>query len=134
MTQPNFKDLTGQKFGKLTVLRRDMNDCCGRAQWLCRCECGEELVVQGNSLRNNKITCCWMCKEKGKISNFEKIKQMTVDEMAEFIYELTNSGEYTCCYCKPYNDQFKDNREFEFICNMDCKDGVAQWLLQEVDE
>ena len=68
------------------------------------------------------------------MNNYEKIKQMTVEEMAEFINELTNSGEYTCCYCKFYNDFYKDNQEFEFICEMNCVEGIKQWLLQEVEE
>lgn len=39
-----FEDLTGQKFGKLTVVERieDYIFSNGetRVQWLCRCECG----------------------------------------------------------------------------------------------
>ena len=37
-------DLTGQKFGRLTVLKRAENYISPngekRAQWLCKCECG----------------------------------------------------------------------------------------------
>ena len=38
------------------------------------------------------------------MNSYEKIIKKTVDEMAEFIDELSNSGEYTCSYCKYYND------------------------------
>ena len=61
-----FIDMTGQKIGKLTVVERVQNDCCGRAQWLCKCECGEEIVVQGNALRNNRITSCWICRKESE--------------------------------------------------------------------
>ena len=64
MTQPNFKDETGKKYGKLTVVERVQNDSCGRANWLCKCDCGNEIVVYGNYLRNNKITCCRQCMKK----------------------------------------------------------------------
>ena len=30
-------DMTGQTFGKLTVLNRVENDKYGKAQWLCQC-------------------------------------------------------------------------------------------------
>lgn len=30
-------DMTGQTFGKLTVLNRAENDKYGKAQWLCQC-------------------------------------------------------------------------------------------------
>lgn len=54
----NFKDLTGQKFGKLTVIKRVENDKNGSARWLCRCECGNEKIVDGGHLRSNKIKSC----------------------------------------------------------------------------
>ena len=41
------------KYGRLTVLRRLPPD--GTAvKWLCRCECGTEVVRRGNSLRTMK--------------------------------------------------------------------------------
>jgi len=39
------KDITGQKFGKLTVLYRNGSNASGVAKWQCRCECGRECTV-----------------------------------------------------------------------------------------
>ena len=64
MTQPNFKDMTGQKIGKLTVIERVHNDSSHRAQWLCKCQCGKEIIAKGNDLRNNRVTCCRECMKK----------------------------------------------------------------------
>lgn len=50
-------DLTGKTFGRLTVLGRVENrgkDAC----WRCRCECGAEIVVRGNHLRNGHTKSC----------------------------------------------------------------------------
>lgn len=49
-----FIDLTGQKFGKWTVL------CESTTQkgWKCRCECGTESVVLGQSLREGRSKSC----------------------------------------------------------------------------
>ena len=44
------KDLTGQKFGKLTVLRRVEDKQRGRPMWLCQCECGNQTVVSSTRL------------------------------------------------------------------------------------
>ena len=44
------KDLTGQKFGKLTVLRRVEDRKRGRPMWLCQCECGNQTVVSSTRL------------------------------------------------------------------------------------
>ena len=44
------KDLTGQKIGKLTVLRRVEDKQRGRPMWLCQCECGNQTVVSSTRL------------------------------------------------------------------------------------
>ena len=51
-------DLTGQKFGKWTVLKRVENDAAGAARWLCECECGTIKSVSGGNLRNSSSTSC----------------------------------------------------------------------------
>lgn len=57
-----FKDLTGQKFGKLTVLSRAEDYISPRnereVQWRCKCDCGRECIVRGHSLRNGHTTSC----------------------------------------------------------------------------
>ena len=54
---PEKIDLTGQPFGRYTVIRE-----CGRKNghvaWLCRCECGVEKVVSGNHLRKGAVLSC----------------------------------------------------------------------------
>lgn len=54
----NFKDLTGQKFGRLTVIKRADNNKNGSTRWLCKCDCGNEKIVEGGHLRSNKIKSC----------------------------------------------------------------------------
>jgi crotonobetainyl-CoA:carnitine CoA-transferase CaiB-like acyl-CoA transferase len=50
-------DLTGQRFGKLLVLDRAQN-VNGRTAWLCRCDCGAEVVKITKYLRNGETTSC----------------------------------------------------------------------------
>ena len=52
------KDLTNQKFGKLTVISRAENAKDGRAQWLCKCECGKTKVINGKYLLNGETKSC----------------------------------------------------------------------------
>lgn len=51
------KDLTGQRFGRLTVLERAPNQN-GRVAYLCRCQCGTELTVLGQNLTNGCSKSC----------------------------------------------------------------------------
>lgn len=51
-------DLTGERFGELTVLARDENDQFGRARWRVRCSCGIEKVVSSTHLREGRVVSC----------------------------------------------------------------------------
>lgn len=54
---PALIDLTGQKFGRLTVIERcGVRD--GHAAWMCECECGNRTIVNGKWLRSGKTTSC----------------------------------------------------------------------------
>ncbi|MDE7219340.1 MAG: hypothetical protein K2O45_06945 [Oscillospiraceae bacterium] len=50
-------NLTGQRFGKLTVLAPAEN-IGGRTAWLCRCDCGQETVAPTVRLRDGHRTSC----------------------------------------------------------------------------
>lgn len=51
-------DLTGQRFGRLTVISRAENSNSGKSRWLCRCDCGNECVVHSLSLRSGNTKSC----------------------------------------------------------------------------
>lgn len=50
-------DLTGQRFGKLTALRPAAN-IGSRTAWVCRCDCGAEIVAKTVHLRSGHVTSC----------------------------------------------------------------------------
>ena len=50
-------DLTGQRFGRLTVIERAKNEG-GYPTWRCECDCGKNLIVRGNHLRNGETRSC----------------------------------------------------------------------------
>lgn len=52
------KDITGQKFGRLTVVERVGNDKHGGVLWKCKCDCGNYKVTSLNSLRNGYTKSC----------------------------------------------------------------------------
>jgi hypothetical protein len=58
----NMKDLTGQRFGELTVISPHLQNYPKtnrrRTVWLCRCDCGNEtFALSGNLTRGNKKFC-----------------------------------------------------------------------------
>lgn len=59
MRQYKFDDLTGNKYGRLLVLRR-----CRELQkgstllWECRCDCGNIVITRGYQLKDGRTTSC----------------------------------------------------------------------------
>ena len=62
-----FMDLTGQRFGRLTVLERaedvrypspTRKKGILKVHWLCRCDCGTEKVIAASHLRSGKVISC----------------------------------------------------------------------------
>lgn len=52
------KDLIGQKFGRLIVIRHSGINKQGNYQWLCLCDCGNERIVRGGALQNGHTKSC----------------------------------------------------------------------------
>lgn len=51
-------DLTGQRFGRLTVIERAENGSNGAIRWRCRCNCGKIKTVVGFDLRRGHTQSC----------------------------------------------------------------------------
>ena len=78
-------DLTGQKFGLLTVLERDdaIEDGKRDARWKCKCECGNIKTIRSSNLRNGTTTSCGCLKESyGEY----KIKKILKENQINFIH------------------------------------------------
>lgn len=95
-------DITGQKFGYLTVL------CPGRKYnrfaWVCKCDCGNEITVESNNLRTGKVQSCG-CKTKELISN--KLKKNLIGKRFNKLLVLEESNE-------------RIRNEITWVCLCDC--------------
>lgn len=59
---PSLIDLTGKRFGRLSVLSRygDLEKPCGKKEilYMCVCDCKKQLIVRGNALRTGNTKSC----------------------------------------------------------------------------
>ena len=62
---PKLIDLTGKKFGKLTVIRYSHSKNNHR-YWMCRCECGKEVSVITSSLKTGNTKSCGCMQNRPK--------------------------------------------------------------------
>lgn len=51
-------DETGKKYGKLTVIEQVEERKRNAVQWLCKCECGNTVIVRGADLRSGQVKSC----------------------------------------------------------------------------
>lgn len=82
------KDLTGQKFGKLTVLQLSENRTSGGAtKWICQCECGGIKEVSSKALQSGQTMSCGCLRSKGEL----KIRQLLTEANIPFEEQKTFS-------------------------------------------
>lgn len=66
-------DLTGKKFGYLTVLGLDKEKSTNIKYWKCQCECGTIKSVQGAHLKNGNVSSCG-CHQYDKLKEYNSSK------------------------------------------------------------
>lgn len=70
-----FIDLSGQKFNRLIVIKREENNKDNGSMWQCSCDCGNTTSVSGYNLRSNRIKSCGCLKlEQAKIPKYKTLR------------------------------------------------------------
>lgn len=87
------KDLSGQRFGKLLVIRRTGTAKGYNAIWLCKCDCGKTREAIGSSLLSGSCnSCCYKNGYKGyndlSGSYFNSIKKGARERELEFALSI----------------------------------------------
>lgn len=110
-------DLAGNRFGHLTVVKREKNHISDSgktvsAMWLCKCDCGNEIVVQGLNLKNGHIKSCG-CYRKEFSS--KKIDDLTGKRFGKLV--VLERADNTISPCGQPQTQWK--------CRCDCGNVIA---------
>ena len=79
--------LTGQKFGRLTVLQ-ELETVNLESRWLCKCECGNQIESVGWHLTKGLVKSCGCLVSHGE----EKISLMLKENNIEFVQQKTFDG------------------------------------------
>ncbi len=88
-------DLTGERFGRLTVLCQDgvytNKDGKKQKQWLCKCDCGKTKTVLGNNLKRGKTLSCGCYSSEVTSKNSKKYNDYEIQE--DYVIMYTAKGE-----------------------------------------
>ena len=97
-------DLVGQKFGKLTVIKKDeIKTIKGKyTYWVCECECGSVKSIYQGSLRNGKTTSC------GCYGKEQRLKAKTKHGLSHTRIKRIYDNMLSRCY-NPKTPKFKNH-------------------------
>ena len=92
-----FIDLTGKKFGKLTVIC--LTDPTDKKKWDCKCECGRTVNVFGSNLRRGLSTECKWCAKAQDLTG-QKFGRLTAVKRVPITKNGIKKTYYQCkCDC-----------------------------------
>ena len=98
-----FVDLTGKKFGRLTVIEKAGKSKSGGVTWLCKCDCGNETVVRADHLKGGKIASCGCLQREAvtnpNITDEEREKGRNISDNKKWSKEVKEQANYTCDCC-----------------------------------
>ena len=94
----NMEDLTGQKFGKLTVIKRGKTLKSGIVRWICECECGNVTIVDSGRLKNGMTKSCGCLKHQQS----KRLKDLTGQRFGRLtvIKRVKSKNKNTMWLCK----------------------------------
>lgn len=90
----NLIDLTGQVFGLLTVIEKDHTaktaNGSTKVYWKCHCECGNDTIIEGNSLKTGNTKSCGCIKSLGEQKVAQLLRDANIPFQKEKIFPQTN--------------------------------------------
>lgn len=101
-------DLTNRTFGLLTVIKRVDDVRPGRPMWLCKCECGNTVVVSSTNLtKTNGTRSCGCLRHK---------PSPTLIDLTDQVF-----GKLTALY----KDETAPGRASKWVCQCECGELVS---------
>lgn len=109
-------DLTGQKFGKLTVLYKNSKRAkCGKLMtyWHCKCDCGNECDKPSSELRSNKFISCGECSPQKLRSDHQDLTGMKFGKLLVLGIDMKRRED-------DFNKHLNTNIKLYWKCQCDC--------------
>jgi hypothetical protein len=73
-------NLINKKFGRLLVIREvDIKErTSGRVSWLCKCDCGKEVIIEGANLVNNHTRSCGCLNDEMRVKRAKHMYKVNI--------------------------------------------------------
>ena len=117
---PNRMDLTGKKFGRLTVVSLcEEKSTGGILMWECKCDCGNTTYVRGSNLKNGHVKSCGCKSKEEQLNRYEDITGKRVGRLiVSKKAGRTKRGVSWLCKCDCGNEKV--------VCGADLRSGKTK--------
>lgn len=95
----NDKDLIGQKFSRLTVIRRADVSQFGNHKLICRCDCGNEKIVYEYNLTSGKTRSCGCLQQESRYTKVDDLMGKKFG-LLTVVQRVSNKGKQVRYLCK----------------------------------
>jgi hypothetical protein len=133
--------LKGKKFGRLTAIKRVPNDKWGNIMWLCKCNCGTEIITREGSLRSGHTRSCGcLRRENARMGKNRKLSPKLANKFELTEEQFIGITQKDCFYCgtRPNNiakrillNQRKDSDDFIYN-GIDRVDNTKDYTIDNV--
>ena len=86
-SEANYKSLIGNRYGKLLVIERVENNRFNHICYKCKCDCGGEIIVDVNNLRNGNTNSCGCIKSKGEMIINNWLQEHDFDFRSQYSFD-----------------------------------------------
>lgn len=129
-----FEDLTGKRFGRLTVIKRVYKEGDKQTYWLCKCDCGNETVACASHLKDGHTKSCG-CFHKEELNKshtkhglskhhlYKVYKAMKQRTTKGYDKRYKNYGGRGIVVCDEWMNDF--NKFYEWAISSGYKDGLT---------
>ena len=108
---PRFQDLTGRKFGRLTVVAF-VGSPKRISFWACRCDCGEKVRVRGTDLKDGRTRSCG-CLQIQVVTEMHTVHGCSVGGKVTKEYEAWRGAKGRCFNKKDTHFEYYGGRGIE---------------------
>jgi len=140
-------DITGQTFGRWTVIKHVGANVQRRALWLCKCVCGNTGLVNGNDIRDGHSTSCGcyaidvlrkrsIKKDSGKSKLFRQYtgsakRRGLLFSLTEYEFDFLTQSKCHYCGIEPKQISIKSSNEGKYVYNgIDRKNNNEGYVIE----
>lgn len=136
LTESHSEDLTGRRFGSLTVMSRAERPeglISSGTYWLCRCDCGNEKIIMGKSLQQGKTKSCGCHFQEINDITGQRFGKLTVIAQDKTCAKKGDGTYWICsCDCGQIKSVRKGNLVSGNVKSCGCLSSIGEMEIEKI--